>query len=91
VIDRFLPHLAELLSPRNGLCYMVLVADNKPKELQEILKTRYEIVDGYLVGILSLISPYMYVTNRFRMSLEVIAKKKAANESLMVARIEHMK
>lgn len=42
VIDRFLPHVKELLS-KTGVCYMVLVQDNKPNDLKQILKRVYNI------------------------------------------------
>ena len=42
VIDRFLPTISILLS-KSGVCYMVLVQDNKPKDLCKILKNRYHL------------------------------------------------
>ena len=40
VIDRFLPNIPILLS-KLGVCYMVLVQENKPIELCRILKDKY--------------------------------------------------
>ena len=42
VIDRFLPHLQELLSEKKGaVCFMVLVRENKPHELRQVLGRQY--------------------------------------------------
>ena len=42
VIDRFLPHLQELLSTQEGaVCFMVLVRENKPHELSQVLERQY--------------------------------------------------
>eukprot|EP01034_Spumella_vulgaris_P035472 gene35472-43737_t len=38
VIDRLLPQLSSILSPC-GVCYMVVVRENKPKDIVRILNT----------------------------------------------------
>ena len=38
VIDRFLPILPHVLKKFTGVCYLVLVEDNKPDEIKGILK-----------------------------------------------------
>ena len=43
VIDRFLPSLPLLLSRPSGTAYIVLVEENKPKELAMILRDRWSL------------------------------------------------
>lgn len=42
VIDRFLPNIPFLLS-KSGVCYMVLVQENKPEELCRIIQDKYRL------------------------------------------------
>lgn len=42
VIDKFLPKIPTLLSP-SGVCYLLLVQDNKPTEIQAILRSSYQL------------------------------------------------
>jgi len=42
VIDRFLPQIPKLLSP-SGICYLLLVQDNKPMEIQTILLESFQL------------------------------------------------
>ncbi|KAI9269821.1 S-adenosyl-L-methionine-dependent methyltransferase [Sporodiniella umbellata] len=42
VIDEFLPFVKELLSPR-GVFYLLLISENKPKEVVEIMKNTYSM------------------------------------------------
>jgi release factor glutamine methyltransferase len=42
VIDKFLPLLPQLLSAQ-GKCYLVLVEDNKPKQIARFLATEYQL------------------------------------------------
>lgn len=38
VIDRFLPSLPEMISRPHGRCYLILVQDNRPEEVSDILR-----------------------------------------------------
>jgi hypothetical protein len=42
VIDSFLPQIPIFLSEK-GVCYLVLVRENKPKEIQQILSSQYHL------------------------------------------------
>jgi release factor glutamine methyltransferase len=42
VIDELLPHVKNLLSPK-GIFYLLLIDENKPKEVVEIMKTQYQM------------------------------------------------
>ena len=43
MIDRFLPHIVELMTPVNGVCYMILVKENKPVQIARILQDMYNL------------------------------------------------
>ena len=61
VIDEFLPLLGGLLSP-SGRCYLILVEENKPKEIIQYVQER-------------------------GMQAQIIIRRKAVNEALMVVKI----
>ena len=61
VIDEFLPLLDGLLSP-SGRCYLILVEENKPKEIMQYVQER-------------------------GMQAQIIRRRKAVNEALMVVKI----
>ena len=42
IIDKFLPLIPQLLSEK-GICFMVLVIENKPNEVASILKNQYKL------------------------------------------------
>jgi release factor glutamine methyltransferase len=63
VIDRFLPILRRIISPE-GVAYLVLVTENKPKEIANML-------------------------SEWNLKGEIVLRRQAVNEGLMIMRIQH--
>ena len=54
IIDQFLPLLDTYLSS-SGRCYLVLVQENRPREIAQFLRTNYKLHSEVCVSVLSVV------------------------------------
>lgn len=68
----------------NGVCYLVLIKENKPKEIQQILLKNYQLKSEVKVKASSPF-PFSFTTDY----AQIIISRRAVNEELMIMKISH--